>query len=183
MTWNSFHNRGEVLRQAIEIADQRQDGHLPMQAPGLHDFFDDETDLLSALMLKWHTRLMGNVERAMSEQPLDLEAAVVGCWRQTAAQMPGVRAILDRLADEDTELGALVRRAREREHARLAIAAGLANHPGERAARVGASLEAAARTAAPSLPEQKGVHAGSTSQEHAPSAPTFVERIKAVLAA
>ena len=128
MTWNAFHNRGEILRNAIAAADERCDGRLPLDVAGVNDVFDDELDLFGAMMLKWHTRLAGNLERALADQPLNLEAAVAGAWAQTAAALPGVRAVMDNhaSADDHPELAAALGRAREREWARLAISAGLA---------------------------------------------------------
>lgn len=191
MTWNSFHNRGDILREAIAIADARRDGELPMDHDGVRAVFSDELDLLGALMLKWHTRLSGNVERALADQPLDLEAAVVNAWRETARQMPGVRAIIDRqtLLADDTDLQPVLDRAREREWARLAILAGLASAPDSSAARVGARIEEKARTVAPTVEatteptEQAAPASASTSHEAAAAQPSFVDRIRAVLAA
>ncbi len=181
MTWNTFHNRGEVLRQAVAIADARADGELPMQAAGVAECFDDELDLLSAMMLKWHTRLAGNIERAMTEQPVDLQAAVIGAWIQTRTALPGVRAVIDRAATlpADTEIAQAVTRAQQREWARLAIAAGAANDMSTTSAHRGREIEATARQAfaAPSAT------ATSPEQGQARHPDSLVERIKAVLAA
>lgn len=194
MTWNAFHNRGEILRQAIEIADQRRDGVLPMDVDGVDARFADEADLLGAMMLKWHTRLSGNVERALAEQPLDLEAAVALAWRDTSRQMPGVRAIMDRYATHpgQADLHAVLQRASEREWARLAIQAGLANSASPAAARAGRriverarteSAEALAVTATPEPTEQAATATASPSHEASSAQPSFVDRIRAVLAA
>src|SRR4051812_16285909 len=129
MTWNTFHRRGEILRTVIETADLRRDGELPMQLPGVADSFRDELDLLAALWLKWNARLSGNIERALTGQPMDLEDAIVSAWRRTSEQLPGVRTILDRYVDtpSDGEMAAALNRAAEKEWIRLATAAGLAN--------------------------------------------------------
>lgn len=191
MTWNAFHHRGETLRQAVAIADARADGVLPMDVAGVTDCFDDELDLLSAMMLKWHTRLAGNIERALGEQPLDLEAAVIEAWVQTRRALPGVRAVIDRAAalPADTEIAKAVARAQQREWARLAIAAGVANDISASSAHRGRDIEAAARDtfaargASPTTPEP--VRAPDAAPSRAVSAETaaLVERIKAVLAA
>src|SRR5690348_5662323 len=96
MTWNAFHNRGEILREVIAVADQRRDGHLPTDVAGVRGNFAGELDLLSALLLKWHARLSGNVERELMLEPMELERAVARAWRRTGDEMPGVRAIIDR---------------------------------------------------------------------------------------
>lgn len=178
MTWNAFHNRGEILRQAMATADTRADGELPMDLDGVAECFDGELDLLAAMMLKWHTRLAGNIERALAEQPLDLEVAVIAAWLETQRQLPGVRAVIDRAATlpAETEIARLVAKAQHREWARLAIAAGLASDPGPLAAERGRDLELAARAA---LPARQAAARGVSERV----TPTLVERIKAVLAA
>ena len=89
MTWNDFHSRGEILRSVTEAADARLDGRLPLDVEGVEDVFDDELDLLGALQLTWHTRLAGRIDRALMNQPLDLDAAVIDAWRATAEELPG----------------------------------------------------------------------------------------------
>src|SRR6478735_11908545 len=95
MTWKSFHRRGEILRTVIATADRRRDGLLPMDVEGVAETFGDELSLLGALQLRWHTRLSGRIERELMNQPMDLEAAVIAAWRTAAADLPGIRAILD----------------------------------------------------------------------------------------
>ncbi len=180
MTWNAFHNRGEILRQVIAVADERRDGHLPVEVPGVRENFAGELDLLSALMLKWHARLSGNVERELMLEPMDLECAVARAWRLTSDEMPGVRAVIDRYNAQptDRDMATALERAREREWLRLAGAAGVASDESGAAARAGARIEESARALAPGsaspvdlVPEQPTAHG------------SFVERIKAVLAA
>jgi hypothetical protein len=190
MTWNAFHHRGETLRAVVATADEERDGALPMHVPGVAENFADELDLLSALLLKWHARLSGNIERALAQQPIDLELAVARAWRTTAEEMPGVRAIIDRArTSTDPVIAPALRRATQREWVRLAAAAGLANDESDAAARVGRALEERAR----------GLEAGSSAgpDEHAlaedrdgvevvtatEAGVSFVERIRAVLAA
>lgn len=178
MTWNAFHNRGEILRTVIATADQRLDGALPTDVAGVREHFTNELDLIAALMLKWHARLSGNLERELTKQPLDLEQAVARAWRATSDELPGVRAIIDaHLAEPtDDEMATALTNAREREWVRLAMAAGLANDESGAAARAGARVEETARTLAPVAPEP-----APEIREHAH--PSFVERLKAVLAA
>ena len=96
MTWTAFHNRGEILRTVIATADDRRDGILPMDVAGVAETFGDELALLGALQLRWHTRLAGRIERELDRAPHDPEAAVAAARRQTARDLPGVRAVLDR---------------------------------------------------------------------------------------
>src|ERR1700712_309157 len=147
MTWNAFHHRGDVLRDVVEAADQRLDGLLPLDVPGARESFADEIDLLGALSLKWHARLSGNIERALSSEPMDLASAVARAWHTTAQQMPGVRLVIDRAAEHpDSEaMAGAMRRARHAELVRLAQAAGLANDSSDLAARTGLRLEEQAR--------------------------------------
>ena len=190
MTWNTFHHRGEILQTVIETADARRDGELPMQLPGVAETFRDELDLLAALWLKWNARLSGNIERALTSQPLDLEDAIASAWRQTSEQLPGVRMVLDRYVEfpSDPEMGAALTRAREKEWSRLAAAAGLANDEGPAAARAGRQVELKARSALASAAAEE-LLATATTDVASPTTvgesetPSLVDRIKAVLAA
>src|SRR6476469_8450597 len=96
MSWTAFHSRGETLRAVVDTVNATRDGILPMQVPGVTENFADELDLVGALLLKWHARLSGNIERALMLEPMDLEAAVASAWRTTAEQLPGVRLVVDR---------------------------------------------------------------------------------------
>ncbi|MEO5651266.1 MAG: hypothetical protein ABIN79_09455 [Marmoricola sp.] len=174
MTWNAFARREEILRAVVDTADRRLDGNLPTDLPGVTDTFPTDTDLVSALLLKWHTRLSGNVERILMAEPMGLEESVAAAWRRTAEQMPGVRLILDRAGHLDNStLKPLVQRAQEREWVRLAMAAGVANNPSPAAAAAGRRLEETAR-AGLVLAGQVSAHAANES---------FVRRLKAALAA
>ena len=174
MTWTSHHRRGDVLREVIRTADERLDGRLPLDVDGVADTFGDELTLLGALQLRWHTRLAGHVERALSDQPLDLEGAVALAWLSAAEDLPGTRAIIDHHLAHPTSpaMARTLAVATAKEHEMLALMAGRASAPGEAAARVGRGIEAAAR--ASYVP-------GAVRPRHA--APTLVQRIKAVLAA
>ena len=67
MTWDAFHHRGDVLRSVVEEANARRDGVLPMDLPGVAETFGDETALVAALQLRWHTRLAGRIERSLMD--------------------------------------------------------------------------------------------------------------------
>ncbi|MGN6160556.1 MAG: hypothetical protein ACTHOG_02525 [Marmoricola sp.] len=182
MTWNAFHNRGEILRSAIDAANARQDGTLPMDLPGVRDQFRNELDLLAALMLKWHARLSGQIERELMAQPLDLEHAVASAWRRTNDEMPGVRLIIDQYTAHpvDHEMAEALHRAQEREWWKLAAAAGASNDESHAAARAGARVEAVARTMGPvaDVPEAELAEAAADAVQG-----SFIDRIRAVLAA
>ena len=147
MTWESFHRRGEILRTVTTVADARRDGRLPMDVAGVAETFGDELSLLAALQLRWHTRLAGRIERALSSQPMDLERAVVTAWRATAAELPGVLAVLDRHKAEplDAAMAGALAKATAKERTMLAVMAGRASATDETAARAGAEIEAEAR--------------------------------------
>lgn len=180
MTWNAFHNRGEILREVIAVADQRRDGHLPTDVAGVRGNFAGELDLLSALLLKWHARLSGNVERELMLEPMELERAVARAWRRTSDEMPGVRAIIDRHTDHptDRDMAHALARAQEREWLRLAGAAGLASDEGRAAVRAGARIERAARALTPGTASSADVV-----PEQPSTTSSLMDRIKAVLAA
>ena len=98
MNWEAFHHRGDVLHAVITEVDNRRDGILPMDLPGVDETFRDELDLLSALALRWHTRLAGRFERELFLEPMELEDSVIATWRGTVEELPGIRAVLDHYA-------------------------------------------------------------------------------------
>jgi hypothetical protein len=120
---------------------------------------------------------------------MDLESAVAAAWRTTAEQMPGVRMVTDRCleAPQGAEMEQVMRRARDHEWARLATAAGLANTQDAAAVEVGRRVEEQARVAlAVSLVLADVEPTGEAAVEPAGSGPgstSFVDRIKAVIAA
>jgi hypothetical protein len=181
MSWTAFHSRGETLHAVVDAANAQRDGILPMQVPGVTENFTDELDLVGALLLKWHARLSGNIERALMREPMDLETAVATAWRTTAEQLPGVRLVVDRclLSPDTPEMAAAMERAREREWIRLATAAGLANDRGPAAIEAGRRVEELARE---SLAQNDTDHTDDGPGDPSPSE-SFVDRIKAVLAA
>jgi hypothetical protein len=147
MTWTAFRTRGEILRDVSITANTRADGTLPWDVEGVERVFADELDLLGALQLRWHTRLAGRIERELSSQPLDLEAAVVTAWRATARELPGIRAIIDRHRERplDPQMAEAMSVAAAKERELLAVMAGRAGLGDPRAAEVGAEIEARAR--------------------------------------
>lgn len=147
MSWSNFHHRGEILRAVVDIANERLDGVLPVDVPGVAENFVDDLDLVGALMLKWHARLSGNIDRALAREPLDLETAVSAAWHTTAEEMPGVRLVIDRCQQHPTSarMEQAMRRAREQEWARLAVAAGLAGSLDASAQAAGREVEELAR--------------------------------------
>ncbi|MGI9155055.1 MAG: hypothetical protein ACR2FG_00205 [Marmoricola sp.] len=181
-SWTAFHRRGDVIRAVSHEADLRRDGVLPMQVAGVEQTFSDDLDLVSALQLRWHTRLAGMVERSLAEQPLDLEAAVEHAWAETAHELPGIRAILDRCSESpsSTRMAQALTTVAAKERVFLAMAAGRASGPGVEAESVGREIQLAASAAqqvaepVAEEPVAEPVPAGSAA---------FVARIKAVLAA
>ncbi|MBF4764003.1 hypothetical protein ISU07_12780 [Nocardioides islandensis] len=121
MTWKSFHDRGAVLRDVLTTADARRDGLLPMDVPGARETFGDELTLLGALQLRWHTRLAGRIEHEIMRHPDEQEAAALDAWRQTAGELPGVRAIIDHYTEHplDETMARATRVAAAKEQALL----------------------------------------------------------------
>jgi hypothetical protein len=186
MTWQSFHSRGETLRNVITAADLRCDGRLPVDVPGVAELFRDELELLGALSLRWHTRLSGRIEREQLQEPSDLESAVVRAWCATAEEMPGVLAILDayRADPPDAATAQALATAHAKERALLALTSGRASGTGPAAARSGERIEERARAAYLSGAAARARTAGSGDAEPRPEPPTrLIDRIRAALAA
>lgn len=183
MTWDAFHRRGEVLRDVLAHAEAHRDGRLPMGLPGVAETFGDELTLLGALQLRWHTLLAGAIERELTGPAADLETAVTEAWVRTAADMPGLRAVLDACAEQPSspELSQTLDTARRKDWTLMAAMAGKAGPADERAARIGREIEQRARAAYRPLPpsesDRPGRHAAAASR------PSLVSRVKARLAA
>jgi hypothetical protein len=179
MTWDAFHRRGEVLRTVIEVANSRRDGVLPMELPGVAETFGDETALVAALQLRWHTRLAGQIERALCDEPAKLETAVLTAWRRTASELAGVRAILDACTEQpiDSEMAEALTRANRKEWVLLAAMAGQASPSDAGADRLGRRLEEKARAAYD--PASSRPASNSSTSEHG----TLLQRLLAHLAA
>jgi hypothetical protein len=177
MSWNDFHHREEILRVVVDTADENRDGVLPMDVAGVTENFTDALDLVGALLLKWNARLMGNIERALMREPMDLERAVAQAWRTTAEQLPGVRMIIDRCTDAPAspEMERALNRAHDREMAYLATAAGLSSDRSAASIEAGRRVEKLARTGL-AVPQAR------EPQSDAPTE-SLADRIRAVLAA
>ncbi len=187
MSWNTFHRRGEILRAVVDTADDRRDGALPMDVPGVAESFTDELDLIGALQLKWSARLAVNIERHLHHEPADLESAVTTAWCATAEQLPGVRAVIDhhREHPRDARMDRALRRARQRERAHLAAAAG-------QSAQAGTRVETLARqclqTRAQTRPEPRAETRPETrtpaqAEGAPPAGASFADRLRAAVAA
>ena len=179
MTWDAYHRRDEVLRTVIAEADARGDGTLPIELPGVAETFGDELALIGALQMRWHTRLAGMIERELMDQPRDLESAVMSAWRRTAAELSGIRAVLDAHATAPTSvaMGAACARAQHKNWTLMAAMAGRASPTDRRAADVGRGIEQRARAA------YRPVTAGGTHRADQNPHPSLLGRIKAHLAA
>jgi hypothetical protein len=120
-----------------------------MDVPGVAETFGDEVALLGALQLRWHTRLAGHVERRLMDQPTDLESAVLRGWREAAAELAGVRAILDACVEQPSSpaMRDMLGTANRKDWALMAAMAGQASPGDARAAAVGRELERRARAA------------------------------------
>ncbi|MEO5708591.1 MAG: hypothetical protein ABIQ59_02050 [Nocardioidaceae bacterium] len=149
MTWDAFHHRGDVLRDVVDEAIRRHDGALPTELPGVTERFGDESALVAALQLRWYTRLAGHVERALMDQPDDLETAVVSAWRAAADELDGVRRVLDaqRETPATPEIAEALHKADRKDAVLMAAMAGLASPSDPGAVRIGERLEATARAA------------------------------------
>lgn len=149
MTWDALHRRGEVLRSVIDEADTRRDGILPMELAGVAETFGDELTLIGALQLRWHTRLGGVIEQALLERPRDLETAVLSAWRSAAAELAGIRAILDSYNETPTSeaMARALATAHRKDWVLMAAMAGRASAKDRRATAVGRDIERRARAA------------------------------------
>ncbi|WP_460851658.1 hypothetical protein [Nocardioides montaniterrae] len=155
-----------------------------MDVEGVAEMFRGELDLLSALQLKWHTRLGGHVERQLMTQPMDLQTRVMLGWKAAADELPGVRLIIDHYTANpvDEEMAKALTKAVAKEHHYLAVMAGRASLDSlraddERSEQIGAEIEAGARDL------HRGVSAVILPQEEVEPRGSLLERLRAVIAA
>jgi hypothetical protein len=141
MTWVEHHHRDQALRAVTELADRRRDGLLPWsEIPDAADAFGSPADLLATLQMRWFTRLSGAIDSVLGDQPADLEQTVVHAWRYAAADLPGIRAILDANLDHPA-----IASGRHKELALLATASGLSWLGDPHSTRLGQQVEDRAR--------------------------------------
>ena len=149
MNWEAFHHRGDVLHAVISELAIRRDGTLPMELPGVNETFRDELDLIGALQLKWSARIQGWLEREFAAQPMEVEDAVIRAWRNTDAELAGVREVLDHYTAHPTSkpMADALRRASVKERTMLAANAGRLSFldAEEHGNKIGAEIEAKAR--------------------------------------
>lgn len=140
-TTQDLHTRSASLREVAAHLDSGRS--LPHAVLG----FADEDDLLRALHGVWSRRLNGRIDLALETDDHDLAEAIGGAWLDTAADLPGIRRVLDEHADRR----ALAPHLRV-EHRTVAVAAGLAtfDDPGSVSAGIGARFVASLRRRAES---------------------------------
>ena len=124
-----------------------------MDLTGVPETFGDELTLLAALQLRWHTRLSGQIERALMHQPLDTDAGRrrrMAGHRRRAARHPADARALPRRAPRRPDGRSAWPRPQARNASLLAAMAGRAGATAEATVAAGRMLEerAKARVAA-----------------------------------
>lgn len=139
--------RATVLHAVIDEILSRQDGQLPTDIDHLDTFFTDQEDLISAVLLRWHTLLTARLEHSVAHEPHDRTQSVIDAWCDAAHDYRGVRLLLDQLgANPPSEpVARAVWATAHHDWAAMAVCAGLASGYDEPAARVGRHLELEAR--------------------------------------
>lgn len=139
--------RAQVLHCVIDEMLRRQDGTIPADVENMSTFFDSQDDLINAVLLRWHTRLVSSIERGLVDDPEDREEAVIEAWQHAARLYRGVLAAIDDLTADPTSaaVARAVHTTLRNDQAAMAVAAGLASGPDDLAVRVGQRLELEAR--------------------------------------
>lgn len=112
--WDSVHRRTAALRDVVARLDR--DDELAWDV----EVFPERADVLVALHDVWSRRLLGRVDMALELQDPP-EDAVAEAWRAVAADLRGVRRLLDDVRDHP----ALAAHERS-EHRMIAVAVGRA---------------------------------------------------------
>jgi hypothetical protein len=116
--WDTIHTRTAALRDVVATLDAGHD--LPRDVATAEPFADRD-DLLQALHGVWSRRLQGRIDLALEVDERPLDESVAAAWIHTAAELPGVRRVLDEHADQPA-----LRRLERRQLRAIAVAAGLA---------------------------------------------------------
>ena len=128
MTWDAYNRRTPVLREVLAVADRRRDitvDEAIETVPDAKHVFDDTTDLLLDVQLRWFQRLSGQMELQLTEGAGDPEQTAIDAWTSAAAAMPGARSLLDTNLRRPQMAKALAHESRF-----MAIAAGVPDeHP------------------------------------------------------
>jgi hypothetical protein len=143
--WTTVHARTAALREVVATLD---DGHdLPWDETTAA-LFGSPAELLQELHALWSRRLQGRLDLALEVDERCLEESVAAAWVQTAADLPGVRRVLDEHADEPA-----LRQLERNELRMIAVAAGLATYddPIARSASAGARLVRGVRGRTPAV--------------------------------
>ena len=134
--WDTFHRRAAAIRAVVEDLDAAATTD-PRWTDELAEVFDGPDDVLVALHDVWSRRITARVEMAL-DLGEDLPAeSVENAWFEVAAELPGVRRVLDAHAQDE-----VLQQLDRHEHRLLAIAAGMVSPSDslEYAARVGHRL-------------------------------------------
>lgn len=144
-TWTEQHRRAAALRDVVATIEANPGNDLPWPDIAA-ETFADRADLLVALHDLWTRRLQARIDLALEIDDAALDASVSNAWHSVAAEMPGVRTLLDRYADDPA-----LRRSENAEHRLVAVAAGLATlgDPFVRTAKLGRTFVAKARELGP----------------------------------
>ncbi len=98
MTWDAYNRRTPVLREVLAVADRRRDitvDEAIESVPEARHVFDDPTDLLLDVQMRWFQRLSGQMEMHLTAGSDDPEQTAIDAWQAAAAAMPGARTLLD----------------------------------------------------------------------------------------
>lgn len=134
--WDNFHRRAAAIRAVVEDLDATVATD-PRWTAELAEVFPGPDDVLVALHEMWSRRVTARVEMALDlGQDLPAES-VENAWFEVAAELPGVRRVLDAHAQDE-----VLQPFEQHEHRLLAIAAGMASPSDslEYAARAGRRL-------------------------------------------
>lgn len=134
--WDNFHRRAAAIRAVVEELDATETTD-PRWTDELAEVFDGPDDVLVALHDVWSRRVTARVEMALDlGQDLPAES-VENAWFEVAAELPGVRRVLDAHAKDE-----VLQPFEQHEHRLLAIAAGMVGSSDslEHAARAGRRL-------------------------------------------
>jgi len=170
MTWDAYNRRKHILREMLTIADRQRDitlDDLLSTVEGAHEAFPTQTDLLFELQMTWFQRLSGQMDRLLSDGTESPELVPVTAWVNTAAELPGARALLDAHRDEPA-----LSKAFAKELSYLAMTAGVPARCGDLWVH-GQRIQDTARSAAATTP----------TDVPAPTRPGLMARLRSVIAA
>ena len=134
--WETYRRRAAALQEVVRTLDMTGSDEVPW-TEATAAVFAGPDDVLVALHDLWTRRLQSRIDLELETDNGQMIDGAANAWHSVAAELPGVRRVLDRYENHPS-----LDHHERSEHRLLAVAAGLATlgDPISRSARLGADF-------------------------------------------